>query len=141
VAYGLLIATMLLQEQLRELQEREGDPKVISDDGHYAITRFDQADDGKPLGRIIASRIPNLGDARRMEFVLSRKAIELVRSHEELIVDKIQQLEGSGDDTTDREIQLASAERIELLLSDYDKWVSASKRKNRDELIGPSAAS
>jgi hypothetical protein len=126
VAYVLLLAAQQLQDQLTKLQKRQGEPRIISLAGKYAVVRFEESDDGESVGRIIASDISDLADARKIAFSQSEDLTRLLTHHLELLDEKIELTFQSGNDTAYWEGVRASFER---LIKPHAPLIDDKKRK------------
>ena len=113
VAYVLLLVAEALRNQVSVLQGKEREPKIIALGGKYAVARFDETEDGGSMGRIVASDIDHLQEARQIAFSQSEDLPRLLARHLELVDDLIELTEGAGNDTPHRMAAL-NAERAEF---------------------------
>jgi hypothetical protein len=74
---------------------------VIARNGYYEVANTSLSEDDQPTSRIVAAGITKLADARRIEYACSKMLIEDLSGRPELLADKIQLLDGTGDDTSD----------------------------------------
>jgi hypothetical protein len=112
VAYVLLLAAQQLQDQLATLEKRQGEPRIIALAGKYAVVRFEESGDGESLGRIIASDISDLAEARKIAFSQSEDLTHLLTRHLELLDEQIELTFQAGNDTAHWEAERASLERL-----------------------------
>jgi hypothetical protein len=112
VAYVLLLAAQQLRDQVAKLEKRQGEPRIIALAGKYAVVRFEQSGDGESVGRIIASDIADLAEARKIAFSQSEDMNRLLSRHLELLDEKIEMTFQSGNDTAYWEDVRASFERL-----------------------------
>jgi DNA-binding transcriptional regulator YiaG len=126
VAYVLLLAAQQLQDQLTKLQSRQGEPRIISLAGKYAVVRFEDGGDGESVGRIIASDISDLAEARKIAFSQSEDLTRLLTRHLELLDEQIDLTFQAGNDTAHWEAERAS---LEQLLTRHAHLSDEKKRK------------
>lgn len=115
VAYVLLLAAQQLQDQLAKLKKRQGEPRVIALAGKYAVVRFEESEeseDGESVGRIIASEISALAEARKIAFSQSEDMTRLLKSHLELLDEQIELTFQAGNDTAYWEAERTSLEHL-----------------------------
>lgn len=112
VAYVLLLAAQQLQDQLATLEKRQGEPRIIALAGKYAVVRFEESGDGESVGRIIASDISDLAEARKIAFSQSEDMTHLLTRHLELLDEQIELTFQAGNDTAHWEAERAALERL-----------------------------
>lgn len=126
VAYVLLLAAQQLQDQLTKLVKRQGEPRIIALAGKYAVVRFEESDVGESVGRIIASDISDLAEARKIAFSQSDDLTRLFTRHLELLDEQIELTFQAGNDTAHWEAERASLER---LLKSHTPLIDEKRRK------------
>ena len=112
VAYVLLLAAQQLQDQVANLEKRQGEPCIIALAGKYAVVRFEQSGDGESVGRIIASDIADLAEARKIAFSQSEDLTRLLTRHLELLDEQIELTFQAGNDTAYWDAERAFFERL-----------------------------
>jgi DNA-binding transcriptional regulator YiaG len=126
VAYVLLLAAQQLQDQVAKLEKRQGEPRIIALAGKYAVVRFEESGDGESVGRIIASDIADLAEARKIALSQSDDLTRLLMRHLELLDEQIELTFQAGNDTAHWEAERAS---LEHLLNRHASLTDEKRRK------------
>lgn len=126
LGYVLLLAARKLQEQVSKLETQQSEPRVFAQGNKYAVVRFETADDGEIIGRVVASEITELAVARQIAFGQSSDMLGLVGRQLEFVGDLIEANVSGGTDTPllmdELNSERAALQRLRLLMTDYERW-------------------